>query len=73
MTNFIACDLETHNTVRTRPYVFCFYRLSKLAGKYNRGLTPYQKEKYSETDTLVFDGDDSVSNVLDFCFKKKKK
>ena len=24
---------ETHNTDRARPYVFCFYRLSKPAGK----------------------------------------
>ena len=36
LTNFIVYDLETHNTDRARPYVFCFYRLSKLAGRYNR-------------------------------------
>ena len=40
LTNFIVYDLETHNTDRARPYVFCFYRLSKLAGRYNRDLTP---------------------------------
>ena len=26
LTNFIVYDLETHNTNRARPYVFCFYR-----------------------------------------------
>ena len=26
LTNFIVYDLETHNTDRARPYVFCFYR-----------------------------------------------
>ena len=28
LTNFIVYDLETHNTDRARPYVFCFHRLS---------------------------------------------
>ena len=32
LTNFIVYNLETHNTDRTRPYVFCFYRISKIAG-----------------------------------------
>ena len=36
LTNFIVYDIEPHNTDRARPYVFCFYRLSKLAGKYNK-------------------------------------
>ena len=39
LSNFIVYDLETHNTDRARPYVFCFYRLSKLGGRYNRDLT----------------------------------
>ena len=33
LTNFNTYDLQTHNTDRARPYVFCSYRLSKLAGK----------------------------------------
>ena len=36
---FITYDLETHNTNRARPYVFCFYRLNKLVGRFNRDLT----------------------------------
>ena len=68
MTNFIVDDLETHNTDRTRPYVFCFYRLSKLAGKYSRDLTPYEYEK-CKNDAIVFDGDNCVTNALEFCLK----
>ena len=70
LTNFIVYDLETHNTDRARPYVFCFYRLSKLAGRYNRDLTPDELEKCRK-DTIAFDGDDCVSKALDFCLKLK--
>ena len=55
LTNFITYDLETYNTDRARPYVFCFYRLGKRAGRYNRDLTPYEKEKCKK-DTIAFDG-----------------
>ena len=40
IAKIIVYDLETHNTDRASPNVFCFYRLSKLAGRYNRDLTP---------------------------------
>ena len=40
LTKFITYDFETQNTDRARPFVFCFYRLGTLAGKYNRDLTP---------------------------------
>ena len=36
LTNFIVYYLKTHNTDRARPFVFCFYRLKKLAGKYKK-------------------------------------
>ena len=36
LTNFVVYNLETHNTDRARPYVFSFYRMSKLAGKHNK-------------------------------------
>ena len=71
LTNFIVYDLETHNTDRTRPYVFCFYRLSKLAGKYNRDLTSDEREN-SRKDTIAFDGDNCVEKALDFCLKLKR-
>ena len=70
LTNFITYDLETHNTDRARPYVFCFYRLSKIAGKYDRDLTPDELEKCRK-DIIAFDGDNCVSKALDFCLKFK--
>ena len=39
LTNFVVYDLETHNADRASPYVFCFYRLSKLDAKRDRDLT----------------------------------
>ena len=70
LTNFIVYDIETYNTVRARPYVFSFYRLSKLAGRYNRDLTPSKLEKCRE-DTIAFEGNDCVEKALDFCLKLK--
>ena len=46
LTNFIVYDLQTHNTDRARPYCISFYRLSKLAGRYNQDLTPYEIDKF---------------------------
>ena len=63
-------DLETHNTERSRPYVFCFYRLSKLAGRYNRDLTSDEIDKCKK-DNFPFDGDNCVEKALDFRLKVK--
>ena len=63
LTNFLVYDLETHNTERARPYVFCFYRLRKLAGKYNKEkLAPYELDK-GKKDTIALDGDDCVTST----------
>ena len=70
LTNFIVYDLESHNTNRARPYVFCFYRLSKLAGRYNRDLTRDEIDKCKK-DYVAFDGDNCVEKALDFCLKLK--
>ena len=67
LTKFFVYDLETHNTDRRRPYVFCFYRLSKLSGRYKRDLT-YEIVKCKK-ETTVFDGDNCVCNALDICLK----
>ena len=61
--NFILYDLETHNIDRARPYVFCFYGLSKLAGRYNRDLTPDEIEKCRK-DTIAFHGVNCVEKAL---------
>ena len=36
LTNFIIYDFETLNTDRAKPYNMSFYRLNKLAGRYER-------------------------------------
>ena len=71
LTKFIVYDLETHNTDRAGSYVFCCYRLSKLAGRYNRDLTIDEIDKCKK-DTLAFDGDNFVEKALDFCLKLKR-
>ena len=71
LTNFIVYDLETHIIDRARPYVFCFYRLSKLAGRYNRDLTSDERKK-SKKDTTTFDGDNCVEKTLGFCLNLKR-
>ena len=65
MTNFIVYGLETHNTDRAKSYNMTFYRLSKLAGQYNRDLTPCEIDKCKK-DTLTFDGGKCISIALDF-------
>ena len=70
LTNFIVYDLETHNTIRARPYNMTFYRLSKIAGRYERDPTQEELQK-SIKDTIAFAGDNCTNNALDFCLKLK--
>ena len=70
LTNFIVYDIETYSTDRARPYCIPFYRLSKLAGRYNRDLNPSELDKCRK-DTIVFDGDDCIEKALNFCLKLK--
>ena len=68
MTNFIVYDLETHNTDRARPYNMTFYRLSKIAGKYEPDPTQEELKK-SIDDTIAFSGDNCIGKLLRFCLK----
>ena len=70
LTNFIVYDLETHNTDRAKPYNMTFYRLSKIAGRYERDPTQEELKK-SINDTLSFEGDICVGSALDFLLKFK--
>ena len=70
LTNFIVYDLETHNTNRARPYNMTFYRLSKIAGRYERDPTPEELQK-SINDTIAFSGDNCINNALDYLLKLK--
>ena len=51
--------------------MFCFYRLSKLAGRYNRDLTRDVIDKCKK-DIIAFHGDECVQKALDFCLKLKR-
>ena len=70
LTNFIVYDLDTHNTDRARPYNMTFYRLSKIAGRYEPDPTQEELKK-SIDDPIAFAGDNCINNVLDFCLKLK--
>ena len=70
LKNFIVYELETHNTDRARPYKMTFYRLSKIAGRYESDLTQ-EALKNSIDDTIAFSGDNCIGNALDFCLKLK--
>ena len=70
LTSFIVYDLETHNTDRARPYCISFYRLSKIAGRYDRDQTREELDKCKK-NTIVFDEDNCVEKALDFCLKLK--
>ena len=56
LTNFSVYDLETQNTDRAKPYNMTFYRVSKIAGRYDRDPTQEELQK-SIKDTLSFEGD----------------
>ena len=71
LTNFFVFDLETHNTDRARAYNMTFYRISKIAGRYERNPTPEELQK-SIDDTIAFAGDNCINNALDFCLKLKR-
>ena len=67
---FIVYDLETYSTDRARPYNMTFYRLSKIAGRYERDPTPEELQK-SINDTIAFSGDNCINNALDYLLKLK--
>ena len=70
LTNFIVYNLETHNTNKARPYNMTFYRLSKIASRYNRDPTKEELQK-SINDTIAFSGDNCINDALDYILKLK--
>ena len=71
LTNFIVYDIETYSTDRARPYNMTFYRLSKIAGRYERNPTQEKLQK-SINDAIAFSGDNCINNALDYCLKLKE-
>ena len=70
LTNFIVYDLETYSSDRAKPYNMTFYRISKIAGRYERDPTPEELQK-SINDATAFMGDDCIDKALDYCLKLK--
>ena len=70
LASFIVYDLETLNTDRAIPYIMTFYRLSKIAGRYERDPTQEELQK-SIKDTIVFAGEKCIANALDLLLKYK--
>ena len=70
LSNFIVYDLETYSTDRAHPYNMTFYRLSKIAGRYERDPTQEELQK-SYNDTIAFSGDNCINDALDYCLKLK--
>ena len=71
LTIFFTNVLETHNTDRARPYVFCFYRLSKISVRYDSDQTHKELDKCIN-DTTAFAGDGCNETALDCCLKSKR-
>ena len=70
LTNFIVYDLETYSADRAHPYNMTFYRLSKIAGRYERDPTQEELQK-SYNNTIAFSGDNCINDALDYCLKLK--
>ena len=70
LSNFIVYDLETYSSDRARPYNMTFYRLSKIAARYERDPSPLELQK-SINDTIAFSGSDCINNALDYLLKFK--
>ena len=61
----IVYDLETFNTGKVVPNANCLYRLSKISGKYNRGITEQEYEKCKK-NYLVLKGFDNINEMIDY-------
>ena len=55
LSNFITHDVETHNTDRARPYCISFYRLSKIAGRFDRDQTREKLDKCKKIQLFLME------------------
>ena len=66
----VVYDLETFNTDKAVPYDNCIHRLGKTSSKKNRDITEREYEKCRK-DCNVFEGTDSINELLDSKNRKK--
>ena len=65
LTNMVAYDIETFNTIKCVPYANCIYRLSKISGKYYRDMSEKEYQNCLN-DCIVFKGLDIINKMLDY-------
>ena len=70
LTNIVVYDLETFNKIRVVPYCSCIYKLSKISGKYHRGISEQEYQK-CPNDCVVFKGTDCINEMLDHALSFK--
>ena len=57
-------DLGTYNKDKVVPFCSCIYKLSKISGKYYRGITEKTYQKCLN-DWIVFKATDCINGMLD--------
>ena len=57
-------DLETFKKIRAVPFCNSLYKLSKISGKYHRGISEKENQKCL-IDCVVFKGIDCINEMLD--------
>ena len=70
LTKFVVYVLETYSKKRAITFCVSFHRISKLGGKYNRGLTSSGNEICMK-DTIVFDEENCITRKMDGLLKMK--
>ena len=70
LTNVVVYDIETFSTIKCVPYANCFYRLSKISGKYYRDISEKEYQKCLN-DCIVFKGLDNINKMLDYVLQLK--
>ena len=70
LTNMIVYDLQSFCTDKVVPYAICIYRLDKISGKENRGITERENEKCRK-DCIVSKATVSINELLDHVLQIK--
>ena len=70
ITNMIFYDIETFSTIKCVPYANCFYRISKISGKYYRDISEKECQKCLN-DCFVLKGLDNINKLLDYVLQYK--
>ena len=70
ITNMVVYDFETFNTNRAITFANCIYRLSKCSSKNYQDI-PNRETEQCKKDCIVFNGTDSINEMLDHVLEFK--